>query len=211
MPHWVQVLPQFVLASLILAALPGPTTALYLQRSIRDGRASGLSAVAGSEIAMYCWNLAGGAGLSVLLVANRALNTAMHVIGAAVLIWLGIQAWRGAGEAGEFDTNAAPPSGRTVGAAFRASLLSVAANPKAAVFGLTLLPQFLPSSGPVLPSVLILGGVQIVMDSVVSVAIVLAAVRAGQLLRQARIRQRMERGLGAILVALGIGLAFDAR
>lgn len=33
MPHWVDVLPEFLLASLILAALPGPATALFLQRS----------------------------------------------------------------------------------------------------------------------------------------------------------------------------------
>ncbi|WP_157195548.1 LysE family translocator, partial [Nocardia tenerifensis] len=102
MPHWVAVLPQFLLASLILAALPGPATALFLQRSVRDGRTAGLAAVAGNEIGVLGWNIAGGAGLSVLLVANRYLNTAMHVVGALVLIWLGVQAWRGARGDDEF-------------------------------------------------------------------------------------------------------------
>jgi threonine/homoserine/homoserine lactone efflux protein len=103
------------------------------------------------------------------------------------------------------------PSGRTAAAAFRASLISIAANPKAAVFGLTILPQFLPSSGPVLPTVVILAAIQFVIDTAWCVAIVLAADRAGALLRRTGIRQRVERALGAVLVALGLGLAADAR
>lgn len=213
MPHWVAVLPQFLLASLILAALPGPATALFLQRSVRDGRTAGLAAVAGNEIGVLGWNIAGGAGLSVLLVANRYLNTAMHVVGAVVLIWLGVQAWRGARKDDEFGSTMTKllPSGRTPGAAFRASLVSIAANPKAAVFGLTILPQFLPSTGPVLPTVIALVLIQLVVDTAWCVGIVLAADRAGDWLRRTGIRQRIERALGAILVALGLGLAVDAR
>ncbi|PXX61454.1 threonine/homoserine/homoserine lactone efflux protein [Nocardia tenerifensis] len=213
MPHWVAVLPQFLLASLILAALPGPATALFLQRSVRDGRTAGLAAVAGNEIGVLGWNIAGGAGLSVLLVANRYLNTAMHVVGALVLIWLGVQAWRGARGDDEFGGAMTKmlPAGRTPGAAFRASLVSIAANPKAAVFGLTILPQFLPSSGPVLPTVIALVLIQLVVDTAWCVGVVLAADRAGGWLRRTGVRQRVERALGAVLVALGLGLAADAR
>ena len=213
MSHWTDVLPQFLLACLILAALPGPATALFLQRAVRDGRAAGLAAVAGNEIGVFGWTLAGGGGLSVLLVANRFMNTAVHVIGALVLIWLGVQAWRGARRDDEFGSTMTKllPTGRTPGSAFRASLISIAANPKAAVFGLTILPQFLPSSGPVLPTVLILAGIQLVIDTAWCIGIVLAADRAGTWLRRTGIRQRVQRALGAILVALGLGLAADAR
>ncbi|MFF3227897.1 LysE family translocator [Nocardia suismassiliense] len=213
MPHWVTVLPQFLLACVILAALPGPATALFLQRAVRDGRKAGLAAVAGNEIGVLAWNLAGAAGLSVLLVANRYMNTAMHIIGAVVLIWLGVQAWRGARTDDEFGSTMTKmlPSGRTPAAAFRASLVSIAANPKAAVFGLTILPQFLPSSGPVLPTIFILVAIQLVVDTAWCVGIVLAADQAGSWLRRTGIRQRIERALGAILIALGLGLAADAR
>src|SRR5918992_2714528 len=94
MQHLIDVMPAFLLACVILAVLPGPATALFLHRSVRDGRAAGLAAVAGNEIGLFGWTLAGGAGLSVLLMANRALSVALHVIGAAILIWLGITAWR---------------------------------------------------------------------------------------------------------------------
>ncbi|MGY5308975.1 LysE family translocator [Nocardia gipuzkoensis] len=213
MPHWVEVLPQFLLACLLLAALPGPATALFVQRAVRDGRTAGLAAVAGNEIGVLGWTLAGGAGLSVLLVANRAMNTAVHVSGALVLIWLGVQAWRGARDGDEFGGAMTKmlPAGRTPAAAFRASLLSIAANPKAAVFGLTILPQFLPSDGPVLSTVVILALIQLVVDTAWCVGVVVVADRAGALLRRTGIRQRVERALGAILIALGLGLAADAR
>src|SRR2546430_1542001 len=47
--HLLQVLPQFLLACLVLAALPGPASVLCLHRTLRDGRAAGLAAVAGNE------------------------------------------------------------------------------------------------------------------------------------------------------------------
>ncbi|WP_067542277.1 LysE family translocator [Nocardia crassostreae] len=213
MPHWVQVLPAFVLACLVLAAIPGPATALFLQRSVRDGRAAGLAAVAGNEIGIFGWTLAGGAGLSALLVANQVLNKAVHILRALVLIWLGIQAWRGSRKDDAFGTamDSVVPRGRTPGAAFRVSLISIAANPKAAVFGLTILPQFLPSEGPVFTTLVILITIQLVIDTAWCVGIVLVADRAGQWLRRTGIRQRVERALAAVLVALGFGLAAEAR
>ncbi|MGW4117893.1 LysE family translocator [Nocardia sp. NPDC004711] len=213
MPHWVEVLPAFTLACLILAALPGPATALFLQRSVRDGRAAGLAAVAGNEIGIFGWTLAGGAGLSALLVANRVLNVGIHLLGAVVLVWLGIQAWRGSRGDDAFGAalTSALPGGRTPASAFRASLISIAANPKAAVFGLTILPQFLPASGPVLPTVLILAVIQLAIDTTWCIGVVLAADRAGTWLRRTGIRRRIERTLAAILVGLGLSLAADAR
>jgi threonine/homoserine/homoserine lactone efflux protein len=142
--HLIDVMPAFLLACLILAVLPGPATALFLHRSVRDGRAAGLAAVVGNEIGIFGWTLAGGAGLSVLLMANRALSVALHVVGAVILIWLGISAWRNAKLPADIDVPLSP-RGRTPAAAFRASLVSIAANPKAAAFGIAVIPQFLPS------------------------------------------------------------------
>ena len=212
MSHVLHVLPAFLLACVALAALPGPATALFLHRTIRDGRSAGIAAVAGNEIGLFCWTVAGGAGLSALLVANAVLFDAMHLIGAGVLIALGVQAMRSRGE----DTASAAPSiapvrGRGPGAAFRASLLSIAANPKAAVFAISFFPQFLPRGGPLLEVVLALAVIQVTLDTVWCVGIVLLADRARPLLRRVVILRRIERVLGAVLVALGIELAIDTR
>jgi threonine/homoserine/homoserine lactone efflux protein len=210
----IHVLPAFLLACVVLAALPGPATALFLHRTIRDGRSAGIAAVAGNEIGLFCWTVAGGAGLSALLVANAVLFDAMHVIGAGVLIGLGIQALRARGHDGEDASAGASMTlarGRGPGAAFRASLLSIAANPKAAVFAISFFPQFLPRHGPLLEVVLALALIQVTLDTVWCVGIVLLADRARPLLQRITIRRRIERLLGAVLVALGIELAIDTR
>ena len=208
--HLIDVMPAFLIACVILAALPGPATALFLHRSVRDGRAAGLAAVAGNEIGILAWTLAGGAGLSVLLMANRALSLALHVVGAVILIWLGVSAWRNAKRPDEIEVPL-PPRGRTPAAAFRAALLSIAANPKAAAFGIVVLPQFLPSSGTVLPTLFVLAAIQLVIDTAWCAGVVLAASRAREVLSRAHIRRRIERVMGAALMALGLGLAADAR
>jgi len=203
-------MPAFLLACVILAVLPGPATALFLHRSVRDGRAAGLAAVIGNEIGIFGWTIAGGAGLSMLLMANRALSLALHVVGAVILIWLGISAWRHAKQPTDVEVPL-PPRGRTPAAAFRASLLSIAANPKAAAFGIVVVPQFLPTSGPVLPTLFVLAVIQLVLDTTWCAGVVLAADRARDMLGRAHIRRRIERTFGAALIGLGVGLAADAR
>ncbi len=180
---------------------------MFLHRTLRDGRRSGLAAVAGNEIGLFCWVIAGGAGLSVLLEANRLLFDGLHVFGALVLIALGVQAWRTSGHSAELSV----AGGRGPGAAFRASLLSIAANPKAAVFAISFFPPFLPRSGPVLPTVIVLAVIQVTLDTAWCTGIVLVADRARDWLGRGRVRQRIERALGVVLVALGLELGAAAR
>jgi threonine/homoserine/homoserine lactone efflux protein len=211
--HLLQVLPQFLLACLVLAVLPGPASLLCLHRTLRDGRTAGLAAVAGNEIGVFGWALAGGAGLSVLLAANRVLSDALHVVGGLTLVALGLQAWRGARRAGADEFGVAlrgrmPPS-RTPSAAFRASLVSIAANPKAAVFAISFLPQFLPRSGPIVPTLVALATIQVLIDSAWSAGLVLLAGHVGTVWRRVAVRERLERALGTILIALGLELAVD--
>ena len=214
--HVLAVLPEFAPACLALAVLPGPATALFLHRTVRDGRAAGLAAVAGNEIGVYCWALAAGGGLTALLRANWWLYLALHIVGAVVLVYLGVSAWRSArreGNDGEFGAALAArlPSGRTPSAAFRASLVTIAANPKAAVFAFSFFPQFLPRHGPVFGTTAALAAVQIAIDGSYCVIVVLLASRARRWLSRDAVRRRLERVLGATLVALGIDLAVASR
>ena len=215
MGYILSVLPAFLLACVAVAALPGPSTALFLHRTVRDGRKAGLAAVAGDEIGVFCWALAAGAGLTELLRANAVLFAAMHIAGAAVLVYLGVSAWRSARrEEGEFGEalRLRLPAGRTPAASFRASLVTIAANPKAAVFAFTFFPQFLPRHGPVLGAAAALAAIQVlVVDGPYCAMIVLLASRARNWLSRATVRRRMERVLGATLVGLGIDLAAGTR
>lgn len=212
MHHVLSVLPQFVLACLVLALLPGPATALFVHRTVRDGRAAGLAAVAGNEIGVFAWALAAGAGLTALLQANRVLFEVLHIAGALVLVYLGVAAWRAAHRP---EAALARPgwlsSGRSPMAAFRASLVSIAANPKAAVFAFSFFPQFLPRHGAVFATSVVLAVIQVVIDTTYCAGLVLLAVKVRPLLSRIAVRRYLERFLGTILVGLGLQLAVESR
>jgi threonine/homoserine/homoserine lactone efflux protein len=154
--------------------------------------------------------LAAAAGLTALLQANRLLFDGLHIAGGIVLAWLGISAWRSARRGGELPETT--PRGRTPLGAFRASVVSIAANPKAAVFAFAFYPEFLPRHGPVLADAVALAAFQVlIIDAPYCAGIVLLADRIRPWLSRAEIRRRMERVLGVVLVALGIELAATAR
>ena len=62
--HLIDVMPAFLVACVILAALPGPATALFLHRSVRDGRAAGLAAVVGPGRAARITHATRNAGMT---------------------------------------------------------------------------------------------------------------------------------------------------
>jgi threonine/homoserine/homoserine lactone efflux protein len=104
------------------------------------------------------------------------------------------------------------PAGRTPMASFRASLVTIAANPKAAVFAFTFFPQFLPRHGPVLGTAVTLAAIQVVViDGPYCTMVVVFASRARNWLSRAVVSRRLERVLGATLVCLGIDLAAATR
>ena len=78
-------------------------------------------------------------------------------------------------------------------------------------FAFPFFPQFLPRHGPVFGTTVALASVQLVLDTCYCVGIVLLASRARRWLSRAAIRRRLERVLGATLVALGIDLAAASR
>ncbi|WP_394824535.1 LysE family translocator [Pendulispora albinea] len=212
--HIVTILPGFSLACLALAVAPGPGTALLLQRTVRDGRGAGLASVAGTEIGLFGWALASGAGLTALLRANRMLFDGMRVVGAIALVVLGVSAWRASmrrdGEQGDA-LPAAAPRHRSNWSAFRASLLTIAANPKAAVFAFSFFPQFLPAEGPIFVTTVWLAVIQVIVDTAWCVGVVTIADRAREWFLSSTIRRRMDRVLGTVLIALGIDLAVESR
>jgi threonine/homoserine/homoserine lactone efflux protein len=206
--HIVNVLPQFAAACLVVAVLPGPATVLFVHRSVRDGRAAGLAAVAGTQIGVFMWALAAGAGLTTLLTANRILFEGLRLAGAVLLVYLGVSAWRNARRPA---ISPADDIGRrgpgSAWAAFRASLTSIAANPKAAVFAFTFFPQFLPANGSLFDATILLALIQVLIDGAYCVLLVVLAVRVRSWLTRPAVQRRLERVLGTVLIALGVQLA----
>ena len=70
--------------------------ALILRRAALDGFRGAVPTVLGLELGLYLWALAAGAGFAALVATSKAAYLVLRVLGAGVLVYLGLRAWRGA-------------------------------------------------------------------------------------------------------------------
>ncbi len=207
----VDFLP-FLAISVLLIVIPGPDTAVVTKNALLGGRRSGVFAAVGVSLGLTVWTVAAALGIAALLQASAVAFLVLKIVGAAYLVWIGVQMLRARDL-----TAAATSAGHGVapharGArALRQGLLSDLANPKIAVFFTSFLPQFVHGSGPVFAALLLLGGVFAALTLLWLVAYGVAVGHASALMRRPRVRKALDRFTGAVLIAFGVSLAFEER
>ena len=204
--HWIA----FLTAATLLNLSPGPDIAFILGHTIRSGMRSGFAALFGIWSGACLHVLMAAAGLSAILAASALAFSTIKWIGAAYLIWLGIQALRSKGDAAWIkETGKALSSGRIYQQGILVSLL----NPKVAIFFLAFLPQFVvEGAGPVWAQLLLHGSLIIVVAAFIEPPLILLGGRLSEALRRNRsLGLWLDRGLGTLFVALGVRLAISAR
>ena len=204
----------FIAAALLLAITPGPGIFYVAARALAGGRGEGIASSLGTGLGGIAHVLAGCVGVSALVLASADLFTALKLVGAAYLAWLGLRTILAArkdalaamaGQAG------APPVGPY--RAFREGVMVEALNPKTAAFFLAFLPQFVdPAAGSVALQFAVLGVVSVALNTLADVAVAYAAggVRAGMARRPGLVR-RLREASGAAMIALGLGLLLARR
>jgi homoserine/homoserine lactone efflux protein len=138
-----QLFSAFLLITLILVLTPGPIVTLVISTGAAQGTRAALITVAGSTLGNAMLISAIALGLNVVIRYTAEIFEVLRWVGAAYLIWLGVQAWRHAGKAGE--ASAVPSRGVT----FRRGLMVALSNPKTIAFFTAFLPQFV---DPTLPA-----------------------------------------------------------
>ena len=205
------MLPAFLLAVLLISASPGPAMALILRRAALHGTRAAVPTVLGLELGLFLWALAAGAGLAAVVAASEIAYTVLRVVGAAVLVFLGVRAWRAAWT----DRGGAQPpvtgSGRSPRGAFGEGVLVQLTNPKAAVFTFAFYPQFVPSDGPVLAWTAALALLQVLVETALYLALATTVGRASAWFRRPEIRRRLEGASGTVLIGLGVRVAVNPR
>ncbi|GAA3167220.1 LysE family translocator [Blastococcus jejuensis] len=212
----LSTLPAFLLAVLLISASPGPAMALIFRRAALRGLSGAVPTVLGLEAGLYVWALFAGAGFAALVAASEVAYVVLRIVGAIVLLVLGLKAWRAAwrdrGEAAAAPAEEAPrPGRRHWWGAFGEGVVVQLANPKAAVFMIAFYPQFVPADGPVFATTALLGLLQIAVETGLYLALAAGVARAGAWFRRPRIRRRLEAVSGTVLVSLGVRVAVSSR
>lgn len=210
MPPGDRVL-EFALVSFVLIAIPGPNVLFVISRSLMLGRAAGVSTALGGQLGVFVQVAAVAFGIGALVQRSVALFAAIKLAGAAYLLWLGVQAVRHRRSLSAALDQAA--QARTLARIVRDGFIVGVSNPKAIVFFVAVLPQFVDrQAGHVSGQMLLLGAVfltiAVLMDS--SWALAAGTVR-GWLARSPRRLEMIGGAGGLLMIGIGASLALTGR
>src|SRR6266481_4988386 len=196
----------FVSAALVLLAIPGPAVFYVTSRSIGHGRSAGLVSALGIGVGTLFHVVAATLGLSALLMSSALAFSAVKYLGAAYLVYLGIQK--------VLREESVVPSEQSVrirlSRIFGQGIVVNVLNPKTALFFFAFLPQFVDASrGRVAGQIMFLGLLFAVMGVLSdSVWALFAGALAHALKRNTRWTQTQRYVSGGMLISLGVATAF---
>jgi threonine/homoserine/homoserine lactone efflux protein len=201
----------FVVASVLFIQVPGPSLLFTIGRALTVGRRDALLSVVGNTVGLVGQVACVALGLGALVAASAEAYTTLKLVGAAYVVWLGVQAFRHRADARAALGAAEAEGPRTPAPAWRSvwtGFLVGATNPKSIVFFAAFLPQFTDPGAPAAPQLLLLGLVFGALAVSSDTCWALAASRARDWF--ARKPERLDR-LGAtgglMMVGLGASLA----
>jgi threonine/homoserine/homoserine lactone efflux protein len=204
-------LAAFMLAALVLIAVPGPSVLFVVSRGVVLGRRAALATVIGNCAGVYVQVVAVALGLGVAVERSATVFATIKLAGAAYLVWLGVRTFRTRRSLGAaLGRPVEPKTGRRI---LREGFVVGLTNPKAAVFFAAVLPQFAdPSRGHVPLQLLALGLVFVAMALVLDSLWGLAAGTARErLIASPRRLEAIGAAGGVVIVGLGVGLAVSGR
>jgi len=188
----------FALTSLVIELTPGPNMAWLAILSVERGRIAGLAAVGGVALGLLLLGLAAGFGLGTLIAENGWLYETLRWGGIAFLLYLAWDSYKESREPiGQRDT------GERLVVFFRRGLVTNLLNPKAALFYVTVLPNFVVSNGSRSWQSLTLTCLYVAIATAVHAIIALA----GSQLQPVFSTDRARRTLGVVAAVLLVGIA----
>ena len=196
----------FLLASILIAITPGPGAVVSMSTGMRHGYRAALTAILGLQSAILIHLLIVALGLGALLAASESAFMVVKLLGAAYLVWLGIQKWR----APVVPVDADAPAVRRQGL-FLQGLLVNLTNPKAIIFIGALVPPFVNPVLPQGPQYFVIAATLCLTDLLVMSAYAVAALRLACLLHDPLAIRIQNRAFGGLFVSAGTLLAISSR
>jgi threonine/homoserine/homoserine lactone efflux protein len=195
----------FTIAAALIVLLPGPDTLIVLRNLVRGGRAAAARTVLGVLTGLAVWVMTAALGLSAVLRASNEAYLALRIAGALYLLWIGARSLRSRGQPSH------QPAQRRglIGTGYPAGLATNLLNPKVGVFFVTFLPGFVPHGYPLGLMSLVLGAIFVLLTAGYFAVLLAMSGPVTHWMSTVRIRRRLDRVTGAVLVGFGVKLAVE--
>lgn len=197
---------RFLLMVAIVELTPGPNMAYLATLTLTEGRRAGIAAVAGVALGLALIGSAAATGLATIVTASPVAWQILRWGGIAFLLWL---AWRGWRAAGELSPGHARPARALRN--FEHGVITNLLNPKAALFYVAVLPEFVARGADALRQTLLLTMISVAVATLVHLGVVSFAAHLHPWLSDPARNRGVRRALALALAAVAIWFAMTTK
>ena len=190
----------FALAALLIELTPGPNMTYLAIVSVSNGWRAGFATVAGVALGLAIIGLIAALGVAAIIQSSDTLYQMLRWAGVIYLLWLAYEAWRG---------ETAPEERPADVSHFLRGFVTNLLNPKAAVFYVAVLPEFVNNSLPVISQTLTLSAVYVAIATLIHSVIVVLAGSLEPLLTDPVSERRVRRFLSLLLALVALWFAWS--
>jgi threonine/homoserine/homoserine lactone efflux protein len=205
----VQALVAFAIAAGLLTLTPGLDTALVLRTAAIEGAKRAWLVGFGICLGTLAWGAMVALGLGALLAASAIAFTVLKWAGAVYLVWLGANLILRPRDT--FEVSGSPASPKSSAAWLWRGMFNNLLNPKAGVFYVSFLPQFVPQGVPASPWMFMLAMIHVGMGLVWFAVLIGATQPISGFLQRSSVVRWLDRITGSVFVGFGVKLALSRR
>ena len=199
----------FVGVTFVVSATPGPNMLLVMSMGARVGFRRAMATMLGCLSAVLLMITVSALGLGALLQASPTLFNVMRWVGAIYLAYLGIQSWRA--PLHDLNTSNAPesvaPTSQLLRHFYRQGFLVASSNPKAILFAVAFLPQFIDADLPKLTQFFVLITTFTTIEIAWYLIYAICGTSLSVFLRKMTVQKMFNRGTGAVFVGFAVWMA----
>lgn len=206
-------LTTYLIAITLLTITPGVDTMLVIRNTARGGWRDGATSSFGICSGLFIHATISAVGISVILLQAAWAFSALKLLGAGYLVWLGISSWRKVIKQEPFtieNGNARTGGTFLMSRSLREGFLSNVLNPKTAVFYMAFLPQFINPAQSALLQSLFLAGLHFIIAMIWQCLLALMVKQMKGWLQRPRVSQVFDGITGTVMIGLGVRVAAES-
>ena len=208
----ISSLTTYLIAITLLTITPGVDTMLIIRNTARGGWRDGAVSSFGICSGLFLHATISAVGISVILLQAAWAFSALKLVGAGYLVWLGISSWRKVLKQESFEIVNGGTTLHTflVQRSLREGFLSNILNPKTAIFYMAFLPQFINPAQSALVQSLFLAGLHFIIAMIWQCLLALMVKQLKVWLQRPRVSQIFDGVTGSVMIALGLRVAVES-